>query len=239
MNPAGLMRKVHLSIQKRGLAGAIRSAAGYATGPLEYYSPQRVLKRWSDQSFDRRYGVDTSLGVDLNQLRVNGENVALGRRYQASSEKIFRDAIDSLPIDHQEFVFIDFGSGKGKCLLMASDYRFKKIIGVEFSEELVAIAQQNCQRYHSPKQQCRNLESVACDATTYELPDDPGVYYFYNPFQAPLMRQVRDNLRRSIERHPRTAYIVYYNALHREVFDEAPWLQLVKDSADYSIWERV
>ncbi len=37
----------------------------------------------------------------------------------------------ALPIEFNQFTFIDLGSGKGRTLLMASDFPFRKILGVE------------------------------------------------------------------------------------------------------------
>jgi len=44
--------------------------------------------------------------------------------------------MQAMPIDLSKFTFIDLGAGKGRALLMASDYLFQKIIGVEFMPEL-------------------------------------------------------------------------------------------------------
>jgi hypothetical protein len=41
-----------------------------------------------------------------------------------------------LEVDHRRYVFLAYGSGKGKALLLASDYPFRRIIGVEYSEPL-------------------------------------------------------------------------------------------------------
>lgn len=38
----------------------------------------------------------------------------------------------SVPL--QDYDFLDFGSGKGRTLLMAASFPFKKITGVEFSK---------------------------------------------------------------------------------------------------------
>jgi hypothetical protein len=43
------------------------------------------------------------------------------------------------------------------------------------------------------------------------------------------MRQVRDRIQESIEDRPRQIYVVYYNPVHRGMFDEAGWLKLVSE----------
>jgi len=44
--------------------------------------------------------------------------------------------LEKLSINHSEFTFIDFGSGKGRVLFLASEYPYKKIIGVELARML-------------------------------------------------------------------------------------------------------
>ncbi len=236
MTVNNLVTKLSASLHKRGLWGTVRVGAAYAAEPLYPYSPRRLAKRLGDFLYDRRHGVDTSTIVDLRDLGGIGKKIQPGQRYQASSESVFRRAIDGLSIRHQEFAFIDFGAGKGKCLLIASDYAFLKIVGVEYSQELVEIAQRNLRKYRSAVQKCRNLTVVKCDATEFELPADPSVYYFYNPFPDPVMRAVSENIRRSLELRERPIFIVYYNAVCREVFDQAPWLELLTETPEYCVY---
>ena len=120
----------------------------------------------------------------------------------------FRKTICSLDIRFEDFVFIDYGSGKGRALLLASEFPFKRIIGVEFSETLHEIARANIATYKSSTQRCRSIESVWMDAAEYDLPDDPLVLYFYNPFLEPLMQDVVDRVQASIASRPRPVYAV-------------------------------
>ena len=64
-------------------------------------------------------------------------------RYQPSSVEEFGRLMGKLDVDHREFVFVDYGSGKGRVLMLAADYPFKRIVGVEFSPPLDRIAREN------------------------------------------------------------------------------------------------
>jgi SAM-dependent methyltransferase len=227
-----LLSKLQRSLQKRGVGGTVRAAAGYALEPLAFLQPSRVAKRL----YDLRYHVDTSSGVDLERLRIDASSIASGRRYQPSTESRFHAMMSLLPVRHADFVFLDFGSGKGKTLLMAADYPFAEIVGVEFSAELVEIAGRNLRTYRSARRRCTNVRSVVCDAAAYELPAGPAVYYFYNPFGPDILERVAENIRRSLVSVPRPVFIVYYNPVHREVFDTAAWLRLWKASDDFCIY---
>lgn len=228
--------KLRSSFRKRGVLGTVRAMISYALAPMAPYYPNRLAKRARDRYWDLRHGVDTSAAVDLERLRIEANSVGAGSRYQATGAGRFHKALRSMSIPYEDFVFIDFGSGKGKCLLMASEYPFRKAVGVEFSKELVEIAQRNLRSYRSGLRKCRDVEILACDATEYALPEEPSLYYFYNPFNAAIMRRVLDNIRTSIESHPRQVYLLYYNPVHRDVFDHARWLTLMYESSEYCIY---
>ena len=89
--------------------------------------------------------------------------------------------MQSLPIDYTQFTFIDLGSGKGRTLLIASDYPFRRIIGVELLGELHRIAQENIRTYQSPTRKCFALEIIRGDAREFTFPAEPSVIYLFNP----------------------------------------------------------
>jgi predicted RNA methylase len=223
-----MIKKLSTSLKKRGIRGTLRTARSYYVLPIIAIAgrtTQQLANRW----WDSRHGVETSRLVDLDRLRIDAPNLA-GMRYQPTSTRQFHKAIRSLAIQYDKFVFVDFGCGKGKCLFMASEYPFRKVIGVEFARELLDSGLKNLANYYSPRQKCSAIEFVECDAARYPLPNEPSVFYFYNPFGPDIMRQVRDRIRKSIETCPRRICVVYYNPVHRDVLTEGGWLQLVRES---------
>ena len=170
--------------------------------------PDRRRRRRLDREYDRRHAVETGGIVRLQALDIESENRDLGVRYEATNPTWFRNIVGSLPVDCREFTFVDYGAGKGRALLLASEFPFKRIIGVEFSPELVEIARRNVARFESEHQQCTDFEVVCADAVEYELPDEPAVLYFYNPFAEPVFLRVLQGIRRSFERAPRPLLVV-------------------------------
>ena len=51
--------------------------------------------------------------------------------------------MNQLNLPWDKFNFIDFGSGKGRCLLMAGILGFKNVIGIEFAKDLCEWAKRN------------------------------------------------------------------------------------------------
>ena len=51
-----------------------------------------------------------------------------------------------------DFIFLDFGSGKGRALFVAAEHPFRQIIGVEYSREFHETAMRNVHTYRNPAQ---------------------------------------------------------------------------------------
>jgi SAM-dependent methyltransferase len=199
-----LLRRAQRAVRTYGLVGTLRKSwAAARTAPRT----RRALK--AEQSFDRQFHVDTAGIVRLERLAIGGANRSLGVRYQGSDPAAVRATLRDLQIDYPKFVFIDLGSGKGRVILVASEFPFKRIVGVEFSPELHETAVRNIASYSNPARRSAVIESVCIDAAEYELPDEPLVLYFYNPFLEPLMRTVLRRIAASLQASPRDAYLVF------------------------------
>jgi hypothetical protein len=195
-----------------------------------------------DEEYDRQHGVSTSGDVPLTSLGVGFDDAKRGNGiYRPVWGELFHDAMAKLNIDHHPFVFLDYGSGKGKALLLASDYPFQRIIGVEYAEPLHRAAVENIQRYRSPRKRCDDLVSVCADATTFEPPDRPLVCFFFNPFDDETTARVLDRLRESVQRSPRRCLVLYANIRDteekRHVFRNAAGLETLIESRRVLIYE--
>ena len=197
-------------------------------------TPERRRSRYGDIDYDFEHGVDTtwatvSLGTRIREWLSGGQ-------YQPSEPELFREIINALPVSPGGFTFIDLGSGKGRTLLMASSYRFERVIGMELLEELNAVALQNIARYHSKEQKCFAIESHVGDARYFEFPAEPTVLYLFNPFPRHIWREVLENLRESLQASPRAMYVIYHNPVHDDIPNAEPWLREVKRTHQFVIY---
>ena len=119
-----------------------------------------------------------------------------------------------------EDVFIDFGCGKGRVLLAASQYGFKRVEGIELAGELCEIARNNIAAFASKQRLKTEFRVVQQDAGTYEVPDDANYFYFFNPFGEQVMRSTMGNIVNSLQRRPRAATLIYCNPLCRRCIEE-------------------
>ena len=146
-----------------------------------------------------------------------------------------------LSVNFEDYVFIDFGSGKGRALFLAADYPFSKIIGIEFSPELHAAALRNIGTYTSSRQRCFQIESLCVDAVDFELPPEQTVLFFYSPFKAAIFVKVLDNVMSSLNRWPRSVYLLFVGLLPEsiEVFENCSLsCREVKLGPDWLRWEK-
>lgn len=157
--------------------------------------------------FDWRHRVDTRGTILLDNLTVVGAHRQDAVKYQPVMGDGLAILMKCVPtVD--ECTFVDFGSGKGRALLLASEYPFKRIVGIEFARELHDVARQNIRRYLSSTQKCRELESINIDAAEFDLPPGPLVLFFYNPFGAIVMTKVVENIRKSLASNARDIWIL-------------------------------
>jgi hypothetical protein len=222
-------------VRERGVLGALVYYAAAGIELLRDLTPARRRSRYSDIDFDFDYGVDTTWANV--SLRTRLREWISGGQYQPSEPELFHRIISDLLVKPNGLTFIDLGSGKGRTLLMASDYPFGRIIGVELLGELDAIARKNIERYRSEKQKCFVIESHSGDAGEFVFPAEPTVLYLFNPFPERVLRIVLANLRESVRNEGREVIVIYHNLIHERVFADCTWLQPVLRTTQYAIYQ--
>jgi len=181
------------------------------------------LRRTVDADFDTARGIDTGGKIELDCLSVVGDASNDGTHYQAVFPERFREALESLTIEYGDYTFIDFGSGKGRAVLLAAQYPFQKVIGVEFAEELHRTAELNWHSYvRQPEVCCRVAEWHCMDAVAFPLPANPLVIYLYNPFGSTVMSKLIENVIRSCNSNPRSIYVLYLNPVIGHLWEAVP-----------------
>jgi hypothetical protein len=197
---------------------------------------QRIEKWVIGRSFDWFYGVDTYGLIPLGRLDITSDNLVHGNLYGPVVPRIFNSMMSELHIPDREFVFVDYGSGKGRALLLAAWHPFKRILGVEFSKELHDVAVKNVATFRRTAGVGTNVECVWSDAAKFRLPDDPVVLYMYNPFGEAVMQGVIDSLCHSWHAHPRTIVVLYRNPTCGHLFERTPLFSPVSRTQHYSIY---
>src|SRR4029077_1292490 len=151
--------------------------------------------------FDMKYGTDTGGYLGPEELVNGGANDALNHGYSAIAPSVFHEACrrwrETLPAVSgriEAYSFVDVGAGKGRALLLAAGLPFRKVIGVELSEEWARIAQRNVSRWNRVSQPKAKIRVVQQDAAKFQWPRTPLLAYLYNPFACTLVARMAENL---------------------------------------------
>ena len=199
-----------------GLRGVIRQLSGRA-------QPDPPFNESSEpHPFDRLHATETSGHIPGETLTPsNLYNTA----YYAISPSALTHALELLPEPVSGFTFIDLGCGKGRALLVAAQFPFAHIHGVELSAELCDIARLNTASD-------TRIAIKQAEAATFTYPDAPLVVYLYHPFLAPMLRKVLANLERQRLESSHPTYLLYANCRYEKTMARFPLLEV---AWDYSI----
>jgi hypothetical protein len=229
-----LARHWRESVRYFGWWRSLRELADAYWNALLELLPSRRKAAFGDLDYDWEHSVDTTRSnVGVSTQFLTG---VMARPYFATEPWLFEQMMHSIPVDFSQFTFIDLGCGKGRVLLMASDYPFKKIIGVEFMPELHHAAQENITGYSNGRQQCRQIESICMDARDFDFPDGPLVIYLFNPFSESTFAHVLENLGDSVEQSPRPVYIAYRFTEHESLLERSDWLEKVDAMEQWAVY---
>jgi predicted RNA methylase len=166
----------------------------------------------SPHPFDRAYGTKTSGFVSENELPRSAvaatDECYWGSAYWGSQPSFVRAAIAALPAP-QSFTFIDLGCGKGRALVVASEFGFKHIVGVELSPKLAEIGRKNARIIETKFPTRTRISIQVGDASTFQFPSGNIAVYIYNPFGPEILTKVLAVLEAAMVAERREVYLVY------------------------------
>lgn len=219
------------AVRRHGFGGTLRLLPRNAWEAASYFSPRRRRRRRALEEFDRRYGVDTAHNVEVRDLDLPARIAASAVRYQPTVN--IEEYLAALPVSVEDYRFVDYGCGKGRVLLMASEFPFKEIIGVEHAAVLVEICRLNVQRYRSTTQKCKAITVTEGDAARFLPPAAPTVYFLYNAFGRETLERVLTQIRRVNSGRRHVNYLIYVDPRHRScVEDSLDWIV----TAEHPTW---
>ena len=221
----------------RLLAAIRRTRPVRTASPWAWTLRDAIRVRWDlrhgPDEFDRAYGVRTRVVPSLGEFPRTFFRG--GVEHEPIPATRFCEAIDSLGLDLRNTVFVDYGSGAGRAVLLAATYPFKEVIGIELSPSLHERAQANLRAFPAQARRARAVRLECADATAFALPPEPAVLYFYNPFREGVMRRALAAIETSLAWAPRrvTIILAFCYKGPREVIERSPFFGLV--SADRGI----
>jgi SAM-dependent methyltransferase len=173
------------------------------------------LRARAERRFDARHGLDSVAWIPVSELTVDSPSKAFANIYGPTPAWLMPRFLRSIPeADLGGFTFVDFGSGKGRAVLLAARHRFRRAVGLEFSRELHAEAEANIARFRQAGLLATpTVESIQADVLDFDLPEGPLVLYTFNPFGAAVMQPLLERIAASYRADPRPIYFVYYDSV--------------------------
>jgi predicted RNA methylase len=220
----GRPRRIRYSFESLGWSRALQETV---TGRRPYDPAE-------DRTFDEQHGTDTAGSVEPEHLGIADDQVRdQAILYLPSPIRVTRWMLDHVGVDPRERTFVDLGCGKGRVLLTAAQRPFRRVVGIEISEQLATIAATNAERYIGPPPRRAGIDVVTADVTTVDLPTTDLLIHAYHPFGTDILAAVLTRLEASLAVTPRRltiAYLVYTHAVPDVVaaFERFDWLRITR-----------
>jgi SAM-dependent methyltransferase len=147
--------------------------------PAKLAALRRKIYYFEDWLFERRYGLQLGGIVANGDLITDSPSKPHATFYQAVECRSLRELLREARKTGFKFdYFVDIGSGKGKaCFYAHTRQTFPKVLGIEFSKPLIAIAETNKRSFDRP-----SVIFLNADATQFKLPEANCLVFMYNPF---------------------------------------------------------
>jgi SAM-dependent methyltransferase len=162
------------------------------TGALGALS--RAARRAPPHPFDREHGVDTDGLIYADPLASGHENDRHSAGYYATAPSLFRGAmalwretLAGTGYTLEDYTLVDIGCGKGRVLMLATEFRFREIVGIELNPRLARVARKNLRKWTIRTRASSlvrgEIRIVEGDALAVPLPDGPVVLFYFNSFE--------------------------------------------------------
>ena len=181
--------------------------------------------------------MDTSGLVPARHLLTGHPNDEHVTAYYGVAPSILRSLIDHWrstvpPHPISSYTFVDVGAGKGRGILVASEYRFRRVVGVELNPRLAAIARSNAEQWTRTRtadptsDRVAPIEILEQDALEIELPSTPTLIFMFHPFEAPVLERFIERVDTQLAARPKSRPpaldLIYVNAECANILDHHP-----------------
>jgi SAM-dependent methyltransferase len=182
--------------------------------------------------FDAQFGVRTSGLVAGRHLKSGHRHERHATAYYGVAPSVFHALVrrwqssrPAAPIE--ETTFVDLGAGMGRAVLLASELRFKAVVGVELHPVLAGIARKNVSIWRAAGRERASMRVVEGDVVEFVLPAGPVLVFMFNPFGAPVMRRLLKNWQKTLAARAGDVDLLYVNNEQESVLVGRPrWTRL-------------
>lgn len=162
--------------------------------------------------FDRKYNIATSGHVELSDTSFDPTKLSRATSYGPVNgwglQRLLRQL--NLPITSH---FVDLGSGLGRPCIIAADYGFEKVTGVELASELHFAALRNVTNSKLPPAKKEAIHLVHGDVLEYCDHTEDDIFFIFRAFSPDFYGVVRSKLAERAALQKKTLTIIYTERL--------------------------
>lgn len=185
-------------------------------GIRRIYSPL-----YGTHPFDKEFRIETSGFVDNEEIHPNKQLILLINPYLGSQPSIVRRALSALET-YRDYTFVDYGCGKGRAVVVAGEFPFQSVMGIELSPTMVATARSNAAKVASrfPDRPC--VKIVNANVCDFPLPQGRLTCFNANAFGREILAQVIMKFETALAADTPHMFFIYYNPVHFDLLDASP-----------------
>jgi SAM-dependent methyltransferase len=202
--------------------------------------PRDLLKSTTHpiHPFDQIHGTDTSGLVPARDLVTGHPNDEHVTAYYGVAPSILRTLVQhwlaTAPPHHiTDYTFLDIGAGKGRAVLLASEFPFRQVIGVELNPAMATIARTNAEtwnRAHAADPTASAtapIQIIQDDALNLNLSGTPTLIFLFHPFEDPVLKSLLRCIETAFADKPDSLDILYVNAENGPTLNRHPAFALL------------
>jgi SAM-dependent methyltransferase len=195
-----------------GIKSLLRRIPGFR----KIYSPL-----WGIHPFDKELGIETSGIVSAEDIHPDKHLASLIGPYIGSQPSIVRKGLSALGA-YEDYTFIDYGCGKGRVVVVAGEFPFQEVVGVELSAALAATARANAAKVALQFPDRPRINIIEANVSAFPLPPRMIACFNYHAFGPEIVAGIIRKFETALANHIRHMFFIYYNPVHFELFDASP-----------------
>jgi SAM-dependent methyltransferase len=140
--------------------------------------------------FDRKYGIRTSGHVELSDTSFDASKLSNATSYGPVNGWALGRLLRELNLS-KSLHFADLGCGLARPCIIAAEYGFEKVTGVELAPELCATARKNVESCRLPSAQKKSIDIIQGDVFDYCESSKDDVFFVFRAFSIEFFAAVR------------------------------------------------
>ena len=158
--------------------------------------------------FDWKYGVKTSGYIAVEDTSFDAKKVSHATGYAPVNAWALPRLLQNLSLP-KSLRFADFGCGLGRACIIAAEYGFSRVTGVDLAPEFCAAARANILKYQKKRPSAPPMHILQADVLDYCNHTDDDVFFMFRPFSYEFTGRVLKRLADRADHLGKTFTVIY------------------------------